>query len=193
MKSHYVPFRSLLCACLCAAGLPGFAQVPFTINGEIKENVCTPILTGSDYSGSTLNLKPVDLDDLDVAGKTAGDSTLTFAFNNCKMSTSKNNMWVFFESGSVDGAGRIIPTTGTGYVRFEIRDVKSDGTMGNLVQVGGTAGDTPTAAQGTHAVFTGSYPSRSVSKSYIIRYYANQTVTLAGVVSANATYTVKYF
>jgi len=185
--------RLLACAGLCVASWSACAQVNFTINGEIKDVTCTPTLTGSGYSGTTLTLPAVDLADLDMAGKTAGDTTLTFAFSNCAMSTNNSNMWVHFTSGSVDGAGRIIPTTGTGWVRFEIRDVTSGGTMGNIVQAGGTAGTQPTPGQGTAAAFTGTYPSRSVSKSYIVRYYANQPVTQAGVVSANATYTVKYY
>jgi len=81
-------------------------------------------------------------------------------------------------------------------VRFEIRDVNSAGTMGNLIEIAAgpsTAGDFPAAWQGTAAAFTGTFPSRAVSKSYIIRYYATQAVTQAGTVSTAATYTVKYY
>jgi len=185
--------RALLGAGLCAASWAACAQVNFTINGEIKDVTCTPTLTGSGYSGTTLTLPSVDLADLDAPGKTAGESTINFAFSNCAMSINKSNMWVHFTSPQVDGAGRIIPTTGTVLVRFEIRDVTSTGAMGNPVRANGTAGTHPTSGQGTPAALTGSYPSRSVSKSYIVRYYANQAVTQAGTVSASATYTVKYY
>jgi len=186
------PYQLLLAGACAAISAQALAQVNFTIEGEIKDVTCTPTLTGSKYSGTTLKLDPVDLADLDTAGKTAGDTTINFAFNNCAMSTNNSNMWVHFTSATVDGAGRIIPSSGTGWVRFEVRDVTSGGTMGNLVQVGGTAGTQPTSGQGTAAPFTGSYPSRSVSKSYIVRYYAKAQVTQAGDLTAQMTYTVRY-
>jgi len=189
------PYQLLLVAACAAMSAPALAQVNFTINGMIEEAVCTPTVSASNsrWTGNVLTLPTVKLIDLDEATKTAGDTQITFDLPGCGKSSSISHMWVHFESGSVDGAGRIIPTTGTGWVRFEIRDVDSSGVMGNLVRAGGTATDQPGSGQGTAAAFTGTYPSRNASKSYIFRYYANQAVTIAGTVSASATYTVKYY
>jgi len=75
-------------------------------------------------------------------------------------------------------------------VHFELRN---DTASGTLVQAGGTAGNQPTANQGTAAPFTGTFPTRGAIKTYVLRYYANQPVTQAGTVSTSATYTVKYY
>jgi len=187
--------RSLLaCACVLASAEVMAQSVNVTIQGEIQEVSCTPQLTGTGVSGNTITLPTVQVTDLGQTGKTAGDTTITFALSNCGMSLAKNNMWVSFYSSDVDGAGRI--STNISGVRFEVRDVDSTGAMGNLIEIfaaPSTSGDFPAAWQGTAAAFTGSFPSSAATKSYIIRYYANQAVTQAGAVSTAATYTVKYY
>jgi len=183
-----------LLAVICAlVSLSASAQVTFTISGEIQETVCTPTLTGSKYSGNILKLDPVQLDALDLANKTAGDTTVTFSVSNCGISAANTHMWVYFTSPQMDG-GRIKPTVGPAtllnQVRFEIRDNTSTGA---LVQVGGPNGTSPTSNQGTGQQLTGTYPLRVASKNYVIRYYAKEKVTIAGEVSSPVTYTVKFY
>jgi len=182
----------LLASGLCAASPMLWAQsVSFTITGTIQAVVCTPVLSGSGYSGTTLTLQEVQMTALDQPAKTAGDRTVTFTLTNCGFSTATNNMWVHFTSGAVE-AGRIV--TNNAQVQFEIMDVLNSGATGNQVHVGGSAANTgPSSNQGTAAPFTGSYPSRNAVKNYIVRYYAKQAVTQTGTVTATATYTVKYF
>jgi len=184
LKSTY----SLLSFAIVCAGSPALAQtVNFTITGTIDDVACTPNLTGAAVSGSTVTLPNVKLTDLDTAGKTAGNTPITFTLANCGMSTATNNMWVHFNSGNVVG-GRMV--TSNSQVHVEIRN---DSASGNLVQAGGTAANQPTANQGTAAPFTGTFPNRGASKTYVLRYYASQPVTQAGTVSTQATYTVKYY
>jgi len=106
---------------------------------------------------------------------------------NCGMSTATNNMWVHFNSGNVVG-GRMVTSNSQVHIEF-----RNDTASGALVQAGGSAGTQPTADQGSAAPFTGTFPSRAASKTYVLRYYANQPVTQAGTVSTQATYTVKYY
>jgi len=179
---------SLLSLATVCASSPALAQtVNFTITGTIEDVACTPTLGGTGVSGNTVTLPTVNLTALDAAGKTAGDRPITFTLANCGMSTASNNMWVYFNSGNV-AAGRMVSSNSQ--VHFEIRNDTAGGT---LVQAGGTAGNQPTANQGTAAPFTGTFPNRGASKTYVLRYYASQPVTQAGTVSAQATYTVKYY
>jgi len=196
MKSPFT--RTLLLAGLCAAASPvAFAQssISFTIKGEIEEVTCTPTFGGPKVSGNTVTLEKVNLSQLANATDTAGDTELIFTLTGCNMSMAKDKMWIHFISTNVDGAGRIIPTTGTGYVRFEIRDIDAVGTLGDVVKVAtshSAAGTSPASGQGGFALIS-AYPNRSATKKYNLRYYANQTVDQAGVVSANAEYLVKYY
>jgi len=190
--------HAMLLATLCAAASPvAFAQgsVAFTITGEIEEVTCTPTFGGPKVSGNTVTLEKVNLSQLANAGDTAGDTELIFTLTGCNMSMAKDKMWIHFISPQVDNNGRIIPTTGTGYVRFEIRDIDAGGTLGDVVKVAtshSAAGTSPASGQGSFAPLT-PYPNRSATKKYNLCYYANQTVIHAGVVSANAEYLVKYY
>jgi len=200
MKSPFS--RTLLLAGLCAAASPvAFAQssVAFTIEGEIEEVICTPKLIWSNQNGTfesnAVKLEKVNLSDLAAQGDTAGDTVLEFKLTGCNMSNAKDKMWIHFISTNVDGAGRIVPTSGTGYVRFEIRDIDASDAVGDVVKVAtshAAAGTAPASGQGGFATLT-SYPNRSASKKYNLSYYANQMVDQAGVVSANAEYLVKYY
>jgi len=174
----------------CAASSSTLAQsVNFTIKGTIEPVVCTPTLSGSGYSSNTLTLPNVQLPQLDTVGKTAGEATITFSIANCGISTATNHMWVHFTpNGSSVQDGRLVSSNAQ--VHFEIRNDTATGTM---VFFGGSAGTQPNANQGTASPFTGSYPNRAASKSYVVRYYAKNVVTVAGAVQANATYTVKYY
>jgi len=89
---------TLLSLALCLASPSTLAQtVNFTITGTIEDVACTPTLTGSGVSGNTVTLPTVNLTALDTTGKTAGDTSITFALANCGMSTATNNMWGAFQ------------------------------------------------------------------------------------------------
>jgi len=106
MLSRSAFFRSLLaCACVLASAAVMAQLANVTIEGEIQEASCTPQLTGTGVSGNTITLPAVQMTDLNAAGKTAGDTIITFALSDCGMSTAKNNMWVSFYSSDVDGLG----------------------------------------------------------------------------------------
>jgi len=184
---------ALLSVAISAASPAVMAQaVNFQIKGEIQAVACTPSMTGT--LGGVLLLPKAKLGDLNTAGKTFGDTTLTFAMNGCSDVNPGDHFWAHFEADQVDSDGRIIPTTGTAWVRFEVRDVDSSGVMGNIVKVGGTPliGSQPGADQGSAAQFDSGL---TASKSYVFRYYANQalTQTHAGAVAANAKYTLVYY
>jgi len=194
--------HAVLLGAFCAvASQVTFAQnsVSFTITGEIEEDICTPTLGGPKVTGSgnsyTVTLEKVGTSQLANATNTAGDTELVFTLTGCNMSNAKDKMWIHFISSNVDPNGRIIPTTGSGNVRFEIRDIDSSGTLGDVVKVAtshSAAGTSPTSGQGGFATLT-PYPNRSATKKYNLRYYAEQAVTQAGVVSANAEFLVKYY
>jgi len=126
-----------------------------------------------------------------VQGTSAGEAQLHFRATGC--TGNVNYMWVHFTSPNVDANGRMIPTSGSNKVRFEIRN---NTASGSLVRAGGSAGNMPTSQQGTFAPFSGSHPtnaSRVADKYYVIRYYAHQPVSDAGTVSTTATAHFKYF
>jgi len=185
---------ALLSVVAFAAASPAvMAQaVNFQIKGEIQAVSCTPIITG--IAGGVLLLPKAKLGDLNATGKTFGDTTLTFAMTGCNDVNPGDHLWAHFESDQVDTDGRIIPTTGTAWVRFEVRDVDSSGVMGDIVKVGGTpvVGSAPGADQGSAAQFDS---GRNAGKSYVFRYYATQALTQlhTGAVGANAKYTLVYY
>jgi len=196
MKS--VMFRFLLLvllACVSASSFPAFAQISVTITGEIKEATCTPTLTGSNVTANSIGLEPAQLTDLNVTGATAKPRTITFVLANCGMSTAINNMWVHFMASGMTAitAGRL--NTNNPDVAFQIMDVPPGGGAGNQVNVeaGPVGSSQPGPGHGTAAPFTGTFDNRAASKSYIVQYYAKNPVTQAGAVSAQVTYTVKYF
>jgi len=188
--------RTLLTlACLLASPI-AFAQVNITITGTIEDVACTPTLNGAAVSGNTITLPNVTIADFPSLGSTAGPVEITFTLTGCGMSTTKNNMWVHFDSPNVSGGGLIIPTSGPISVQFEIMDVDATGVIGSRVRAGGTAGDQPNTNQGTAAAFTGAWPTRDATKKYVIHYRkvsSSQFPAIPGTISTSATYTVKYY
>jgi len=181
---------SLLLPILCVGtSLPALAdEVIVTITGEIKDVVCTPTINGS------LGLNTLGLADIPVSALNAPNppsvfgNTLVFSLSECDVSAAIEHMWVHFTADSISD-GRI--NTNLSEVAFQI----IDSATGNQVDVGGTAGSTgPTSNQGTFTTFSDTFPSRSATKSYAVHYYRKgASVTQTGEVTANATYTVKYF
>jgi len=187
MKTRVSHLHLLLLAAACAVSASAFAQVNVLISGEIQPATCTPNMTGIGVTASSITLPPVSLSALDGIGKTAGPRTVTFSLP-AGCDVSQNNMWVHFNSGQVE-AGRIVSSNPQ--VHFEIRN---DTETGAQVFAGGTALNTgPNSNQGTAASITGAPGNRMASKDYVLRYYANQVVSQAGSITANATYTVKYY
>jgi len=183
---------TLLLAALSASSFSALAQsIPVVISGEIKTATCTPVLSGTNVTNSTIQLPDVQLTELDTVGKTAGPRTVTFTLPGCDINIALNNMWVHFEpNGSTVIDGRLV--TSNPQVHFEIRN---DTDTGTRVHFGGTAANTgPVAStQGTGAAISGTNPNRTASKDYVFLYYAAQVVSNAGALAANATYTVKYY
>jgi len=186
---------SLLSLAACAAlSTSALAQSTGTlnINGFISPVSCTPTLSGGAISGNTLTLPDAFIDTLNSSGATAGQTPFTFELSGCTTSVGINNMWVHFSGSNVDGSGRITPTSGSNNIRFELLN----GPGGSVISAGGTAGATgPSASQGTAAQFSGANPNRSASKTYAVRYYAQNALTLAdvGAVSSSVTYSVQYY
>jgi len=147
-------------------------------------------LTGGSITGNTLTLPDAFINDLDAAGKFSGETAFSFELTGCTTATGINNMWVHFSGPNVDGNGRLSPTSGTSNVRFELLN----GPGGAVIVAGGTASGAPGTGQGTSATFTGTNPSRAASKTYAVRYYANQALALTdvGAVSSAVTYNVQY-
>jgi len=185
---------SLLALASCAAiSTSALAQSTGTLNikGYVSPVSCTPQLTGSAISGNTLTMPDAFINDLATPGSSTGETPFTFELTGCTTSGTINNMWVHFSGTGIDGAGRL--TTGNSNLRFELLNSPGSGT---LIVAGGTAAATgPTATQGTSAAFTGTNPNRAASKTYAVRYYAQNAVTAAdiGPVNAAVTYTVQYF
>jgi len=154
---------------------------------------CTPTLSGARLSGSagnyTLQLDPAVVDTYNFPGATGGQESFQFDWANCSVSTGINNVWVHFDSATVDGNGRVVPSTGSNKMRFELLD----GT--NPITAGGAVGTGPGVGQGAGALFTGTNPNKTASKTYGVRYYANQALVAAdaGPVSAAVTYTAYYY
>jgi len=178
-----------------AQTLPWLDEIYINVTGELKEPACTPslqqeLMPGSDNTSSVVSLHAVNLWQLDEAGKTAGGVTIQFRASGC--TGHVNNMWVHFTSANVDSAGRIIPN-GSSQLRFEFRD---NDPSGAFIRVNGNAETTPGAEQGTTSAFSGSHPANSnrvATKSYGVRYYAQNPVTQAGNYSASVTANFKYY
>jgi len=190
MTSRY--FRSLLALACALTSIPAPAQtINVSVSGSLQQSACTPNLVGSLAGGNIITLGNVKTTDLDVAGKSAGEVELHFRAIGC--TGNVNYLWVHFTSPNVDANGRMIPTSGTSKVRFEIRDHTASGS---LVRAGGSAGNAPTPNQGTVAPFSGSHPadsSREANKYYVVRYYAHEPVSDAGTVFTTATAHFKYY
>jgi len=182
-------------ACLLASPAIFAQTVNITVSGEIKEVVCTPTLSGPKVTGNTIALDPADTTDFPAQGATAKDTRITFAVTNC--GKTQNNMWVHFNSTNTTTDGLMVPTTGPTDVVFEIIDVDSSGTPGSRVRAGGTAAATgPSGTQGTGAALSpiSTWPNRSASKSYDIRYRrVSATPPQGGQISTAATYSVLYY
>jgi len=189
-----VTFRRALLLALAAAAsasIPAMAQVNITINGKIQEAVCTPVMTASGLSSNVLTLPNKQMSDFNAPNMSVTGRDITFTLTGCGMSDTIKNMWVHFTATSITG-GRI--NTNHPQIKFQVRDINAAGTLGNQVNVGGTAAATgPTANQGTAAAFTGTFPNRGAVKKYRVNYYNTAIVTQAGDITATATYTVKYF
>jgi len=119
---------------LVISSLVSAQTVNVTITGTIDDVVCTPSLTGTGVSGTTITLPKVDITQLDTTGKTAGSRTVTFSVSNCGASMAVNNMWVHFSGSTVDSNGRLQPTSGTGNIRFELLN----GSGGAVIKAGGS-------------------------------------------------------
>jgi len=186
------------------AAHPVMAQHTLTLNvsGNVMDDpppqpppACTPniqreLRPGSYNTASAVTLPNVDTSNLSFAGATWGNVTLQFRASGC--TGYVDNMWVHFTSANVDSNGRIIPNNSS-QLRFEIRN---NDVNGSLIRVGGSAGSTPNANQGTMASFSGSHPansSRTANKYYGIRYYAQTAVTSTGTYSATVTANFKYY
>jgi len=184
------------CAALSTSALAQ-SNGTLTINGFISPVSCTPVLSGTGISGSTLTLPDAFIEDLDAVGKTTGATAFTFDWSDCTTSLGVNNVWVHFHGATVDGTGRLNPTSGSPKVQFQLLN---DGISGTPIVAGGSAGNAaPTANQGTAAAFTPAAPAttnRSASKTYAVRYYAAQALNAIGdigPVSTMVTYTAKYY
>jgi len=184
----------LLSASLCAQ------SITVNITGQLNQPACTPslstqLLPGTGISGNTVSLPEVLNNVFTSSNRNAGYRQVVFRASGCTGS-SVNNMWVHFTGSSVDSNGRIVPGGGSNVdqMRFEIRNNSASGA---LVRVGGTAGSTPNANQGTAASFSGSHPANSnriADKTYYIGYYAETLpVTYAGQLSATITANFKYY
>jgi len=188
------------------AAYPAMAQHTLTLNvsGNVLDDpysppsppsACTPniqqeLRPGSYNTANAVTLPNVDVSDLGYAGATWGNVTLQFRASGC--TGYVDYMWVHFTSSNVDGNGRIIPNNSS-QLRFEIRN---NDVNGSLVRVGGSAGSSPNANQGTAVSFSGSHPansSRTANKYYGIRYYAQMAVTSTGNYSATVTANFKYY
>jgi len=164
------------------------------INGSISPVSCTPVITGPNVNGNTITLQPAFINDYATVGSTGGAEAFTFEWSGCSIA-GVTNVWVHFGAGgaNVDGNGRIVPTTGSQNMRFELLN---DGTSGTPIVAGGTAGAQPNASQGSAVAFTGGpNPNWTASKTYAVRYYANQPLTIAdaGAVESSVTYNVQYY
>jgi len=189
---------SLLALASCAAiSTSALAQSSgdLTIKGVISPVSCTPDLSGAGLSGNTLTLQDAFIDDLDAVGKTTQPTDFTFSWQGCTTSLGVNNVWVHFHGNNVDAAsGRLKAVSGSSKVHFELLD----GTA--VIKAGGAASNAaPGANQGTAAAFDPAAPAttnRSASKTYTVRYYANQALNAlsdVGAVSTSVTYTAKYY
>jgi len=187
VKPGVFPLLYVLLAFISSSAQAG---IDFMLVGRIEPVSCTPMLGGSGWAGNAVELDEVNISSL-AQGSSWGNSRLDFVLDGCEMSATKDYMWVYFNSGQVDSNGRIIPDTGTSQVRFEILDVDRYGVVGGLVRVGGMIGAAgPDGNQGTGAKFSGSGRAR---KTYLLRYYAHEDVTVPGSVSASVTYTLAYY
>jgi len=192
-------FKPLLMGLLFSSALMSaqiFAQsLDFTVKVGVSQSACTPnisgqLMPGSNNTSNLVTLPNVNTMALDAAGKAAGAVTIQFRASGC--TGNVNNMWVHFTSANADGNGRIAPSGGGG-LRFEIRD---NTTSGSLIRVGGSAGSSPNANQGTAAPFSGSHPanaSRVANKNYGVRYYAQAPVLNPGTYQASVTANFKYY
>jgi len=195
MKRQHV--LSMLALAVCAAASSAaFAQNTgtITINGEITNTNCAFSLTGPGLSGNTLTLQSAQVSELSTAGP-SGDqqsSPLTFEVSGCDVNTANNSMWVNFSGTNVNESGRITSTTGSANVSFQIRD--SDNVT--VIKAGDPAGGNgPTTSQGTGVVFSGNNPSKTASKTYWVRYYAEAGLVAAdaGPVASTVDYNVYYY
>jgi len=185
---------SLLALASCAAlSTSAMAQSTGTIElkGFISPVSCTPKLSGGSIQGNTLSLPDAVLTDLNANGAFTGQTEFKFEATGCT-TVGVDNMWVHFSGTNVDGNGRIRPTTGTQNVRFELLN----GPGGAAIVAGGPVPGVvaPGANQGTAAAFSGSNPNRTASKTYAVRYRAEQALAAAdvGAVTSSVTYNVIY-
>jgi len=187
---------SLLSLATCAAiSTSAFAQSgTLLINGSISPVSCTPTISGPNVSGNTVTLQPAFINDYSIGGATGGAQEFTFLWDGCSIA-GVTNVWVHFGAGgtNVDGNGRIMPTSGSQNMRFELLN---DGASGTPIVAGGNAGAQPNASQGSAVAFTGGpNPNWTATKTYAVRYYAQNALTIAdaGAVASSVTYNVQYY
>jgi len=189
---------SLLALASCAAiSTSALAQSTGTldIKGFISPVSCTPNLSGGAISGNTLSLPDAFIDDLNT-NTYAGETPFSFDWSGCTTSLGVNNAWVHFSGATIDGNGRIQPTSGSQNIRFELLN----GSGGSPIVAGGPVPGglmAPSAAQGTSAAFNPPAPAttnRSASKTYAVRYYRQNMLTAAdiGAVISSVTYNAVY-
>jgi len=182
-----------------ALSLPALAQqqplapADITFEGQILDSVCTPELTGPSTSGQTVTLAAATTAELATAGATAKETPFTITVTCPTQLDGATRFWAHFEGTSVNTNGRFVAQTGSTNVSFQLLDEVG----GAVVLAGGTgASGAPGPNQGTgSSLFAGSPLPISASKTYAVRYYAENGLTSAdaGAVKADGTYTVYFY
>ncbi|MGL5389018.1 MAG: fimbrial protein [Enterobacterales bacterium] len=173
---------SALAAVLGSVGMAQAASTgTITFAGELTATTCEVLVDGQ-AADALVTLPTVGINQLKVAGNTAGQTGFNMALSNCEGTLKSAS--AFFEAGaSVDlVSGRLKNMTGTATnVSLQLRDASN--ASQKVIQVG----NTNQIKETTYVDIT----SGSANLPYFVEYFA-EDATGAGTVASNVIYSIQY-
>lgn len=151
-----------------------------TFNGELTANTCDAVVDNQE-ADATVTLPTVGTNQLDVKGKTAGQTGFNIALQNC--AGTLNTASAFFEAGpTVDLPSGHLKTTGSAAnVSLQLRDLSS--ATSAVIQAGN-------GNQTTNTTYV-DVSTGSANLPYAVEYFADD-VTTAGSVVSSVVYSIQY-
>jgi len=180
--------------------LPSMSDIDIYFYGYVHPYIPPPCTFNVDTRGHINNsssnvvvLSKAGIPALRNAGNRVLGANVRFSSRGCT-GLYIDYMWVYFSAGNVDIEGRVIPSGGSGVLRFELVDADS----GNRIKVGTPSSNPPqpdVSYQGTAAQFQGPIMTnqiREAVKYYQVYYYTPTGLTLGDVGQYSATMTANF-
>lgn len=180
MKLNRLVLSTLVSSSLLSAGVMAADTGTIDFVGSVTGTTCDVSIDGGS-ADATVTLTTTGVSSLAAAGSTSGDTTFTLQLTGCSAAGSTR---AFFQPGpNVTAEKRLANTTNTaggGAQNVTLQLLEADGT--SVIEVG----EHTQNGQGYQTI-TGT----TATLPYIVRYYAEDTVT-AGAVTSQVTYNLSY-